>query len=34
MPEQAPKLHSAAHSDGLPLTARWVKDTILAQEDK
>ena len=32
MPEQAPKLRSAAHSDGLPLTARWVKETILAQE--
>jgi 2-oxoglutarate ferredoxin oxidoreductase subunit alpha len=32
MPEQAHKLRSAAHSDGLPLTARWVKETILAQE--
>jgi len=34
MPDQAPKLRSAAHSDGLPLTARWVKNTILAQEKK
>lgn len=34
MPDQAPKLRSAAHSDGLPLTARWVKESILAQEDK
>ena len=34
MPDQAPKLRSTAHNDGLPLTARWVKDTILAQEKK
>jgi 2-oxoglutarate ferredoxin oxidoreductase subunit alpha len=34
MPDQAPKLRSAAHSDGLPLTARWVKETILAQEEE
>ena len=34
MPELAPKLRSAAHSDGLPLTARWVKEAILAQEEK
>ena len=34
MPDQAPKFRSACHSDGLPLTARWVKDTILAQEEK
>jgi 2-oxoglutarate ferredoxin oxidoreductase subunit alpha len=34
LPEQAPKLRSAAHSDGLPLTARWVKEAILAQEEK
>jgi 2-oxoglutarate ferredoxin oxidoreductase subunit alpha len=32
MPDQASKLRSTAHSDGLPLTARWVKETILAQE--
>ena len=34
LPEQAPRLRSAAHSDGLPLTARWVKESILAQEEK
>jgi len=32
MPDQANKLRSACHSDGLPLTARWVKEAILAQE--
>ncbi len=34
MPDQALKFRSAAHSDGLPLTAKWVKDAILAQEVK
>jgi 2-oxoglutarate ferredoxin oxidoreductase subunit alpha len=34
MPDQAGKFRSAAHADGLPLTAKWVKDTILAQEEK
>lgn len=34
MPGQAPKFRSVCHSDGLPLTAKWVKDTILAQEEK
>ncbi|HEX7621729.1 MAG TPA: 2-oxoacid:acceptor oxidoreductase subunit alpha [Anaerolineales bacterium] len=34
MPDQAPKFRSVCHSDGLPLTAKWVKDTILAQEEK
>ena len=34
MPDQASKLRSVAHSDGLPLTARWVKETILAKEEK
>jgi 2-oxoglutarate ferredoxin oxidoreductase subunit alpha len=34
MPDQAYKLRSVAHSDGLPLTARWVKETILAKEEK
>jgi 2-oxoglutarate/2-oxoacid ferredoxin oxidoreductase subunit alpha len=33
-PEQAPKFRSACHSDGLPITARWIKETILAQENK
>jgi len=34
LPGQAPKFRSACHSDGLPLTAKWVKETILAQEEK
>ena len=34
MPDQASKLRSACHSDGLPLTAKWVKESILAQEKK
>lgn len=28
------KLHMVAHTDGMPLSARWVKETILAQEEK
>jgi 2-oxoglutarate ferredoxin oxidoreductase subunit alpha len=32
MPGEAPRFRSACHSDGLPLTARWVKDAILEQE--
>jgi 2-oxoglutarate/2-oxoacid ferredoxin oxidoreductase subunit alpha len=31
MPDLAPKLRRAAHIDGLALSARWVKDAILAQ---
>jgi 2-oxoglutarate/2-oxoacid ferredoxin oxidoreductase subunit alpha len=34
LPEYAPKLRKAAHIDGLPLSARWVKDAIMAQEEK
>lgn len=34
LPTYAPKLRSACHTDGLPLTARWVKEAILAQEVK
>jgi 2-oxoglutarate ferredoxin oxidoreductase subunit alpha len=34
LPDQAPRFRSACHSDGLPLTAKWVKETILAQEEK
>jgi 2-oxoglutarate ferredoxin oxidoreductase subunit alpha len=34
MPDQAPKLRSACHTDGLPMTAQWVRDAILAQEEK
>ncbi len=33
LPDQASKFRSACHSDGLPLTAKWVKETILAQEN-
>jgi 2-oxoglutarate ferredoxin oxidoreductase subunit alpha len=33
MPEYASKLRSAAHSDGLPLTAKWIKESVLAQEE-
>ncbi len=32
MPELASKFRSACHSDGLPLTANWVKESILKQE--
>ncbi len=32
--DQAGKFRSVCHSDGLPLTASWVKDAILAQEKK
>jgi len=34
MPEVAGKLIKAAHLDGMPLSARWLKDEILAQEEK
>jgi 2-oxoglutarate ferredoxin oxidoreductase subunit alpha len=34
MPDQAPKFHTVSLSDGLPLTARWIKDSILALEVK
>jgi len=34
LPDQAPKFRSACHSDGLPLTAKWVKEAILVQEEK
>ena len=34
LPDQASKFRSACHSDGLPLTAQWVQETILAQEEK
>ncbi len=33
MPEQANKFRSAAHNDGLPLTAKWIKEAILSQEE-
>jgi 2-oxoglutarate ferredoxin oxidoreductase subunit alpha len=34
MPDQANKLRTVAHTNGLPLTAKWVKNAILAQEEK
>jgi 2-oxoglutarate ferredoxin oxidoreductase subunit alpha len=34
MPEMATKLISVAHMDGMPLTARWVKEAIEAKEQK
>ena len=33
-PDLATRLISVAHLDGLPLTARWVRESILAQEEK
>ena len=32
MPELATRLHSLAHLDGMPLTARWVVEAVLEQE--
>ncbi len=34
MPELAARLHSLAYLDGMPLTARWVVEAIMAQEGK
>ncbi len=34
LPDQAPRFRPVCHSDGLPLTAKWVKETILVQEEK
>jgi 2-oxoglutarate ferredoxin oxidoreductase subunit alpha len=34
LPDCALRLRKVAHSDGLPLTARWVKEAILAEEKK
>ncbi len=31
-PEHAMKFVSLAHIDGLPLTARWVRDSLLDKE--
>ena len=33
-PEMAMKLRKASHTDGLPLSARWIKDAIKSQEEK
>ncbi|MBK8904881.1 MAG: 2-oxoacid:acceptor oxidoreductase subunit alpha [Anaerolineaceae bacterium] len=34
MPELATKMHSLAYLDGMPLTARWVVEAVLAREGK
>jgi 2-oxoglutarate/2-oxoacid ferredoxin oxidoreductase subunit alpha len=34
IPDQAHKLCSISHNDGLPLTAKWIKDHILEKEEK
>ena len=34
VPEYATRLIQASHSDGLPLTARWVREQIMGQEEK
>ncbi len=34
LPEYAMRLHKIAHIDGLPLTAKWIKQAILAEEAK
>jgi 2-oxoglutarate ferredoxin oxidoreductase subunit alpha len=33
-PEYATKLYKVAHTDGLPLTAKWVRESIEAHEEK
>jgi 2-oxoglutarate/2-oxoacid ferredoxin oxidoreductase subunit alpha len=33
-PEYAVKLRKASHGDGMPLSARWVREAILRQEEK
>jgi len=32
--DHARNLRSAAHLDGLPLTARWIMDRIISMEEK
>ena len=34
LPEMGVKLRKASHGDGMPLSARWVRDEILSQEEK
>ena len=34
IPHLCTQLHQVSHIDGMPLSARWVKDQILAQEEK
>ncbi|HEX2980882.1 MAG TPA: 2-oxoacid:acceptor oxidoreductase family protein [Anaerolineaceae bacterium] len=33
-PEYATRLRKASHNDGLPLSARWIREHILSQEEK
>jgi 2-oxoglutarate ferredoxin oxidoreductase subunit alpha len=33
-PELATRLTSVSHSDGLPLTARWIRNAIFEKEQK
>jgi len=33
MPEMVMKLHSLAHMDGMPLTARWVVEALMSAEE-
>jgi 2-oxoglutarate ferredoxin oxidoreductase subunit alpha len=33
-PETCTKLNSLTHNDGLPITAKWVKESIQAEEKK
>ena len=34
VPDQAVKIQSLTHNDGLPLTARWIKETLMNAEGK
>ncbi len=34
LPDLATRLRKAAHVDGLPLSARWVREEVLSQEEK
>jgi 2-oxoglutarate ferredoxin oxidoreductase subunit alpha len=34
IPDQATKLKSLAHNDGLPLSARWIAEALCAQEEE
>ena len=34
VPDQATRLISLAHNDGLPLSARWIAETLYAQEEE
>jgi 2-oxoglutarate ferredoxin oxidoreductase subunit alpha len=34
VPDQAVKLKSLTHNNGLPISARWIKDAVLDAEGK